>query len=281
MGSGPSDDAYAGTTLGPYRLEERLGEGGSGLVYRARRLDDGRLVALKVLKNQHNADPDQARRFVREARAAGSVAHPNLIEVLDAGDVEGRRYLAMPYVAGRSLADRLAAEGPLPVEGGMRIVAQVAAAVDALHAAGLVHRDIKPSNVLLDADRGAVLTDFGLVKSRDYSALTRPGQMVGTLQYLAPEVLRGSEPGPAADCYAVGCVAYECLAGAPPFAGLGMFALGMAILDQEPGDPCAARDDAPPGLGALVCAALAKDPAARPQSVAAYARMLRVATRSA
>ena len=100
-----------------------------------------------------------------------------------------------------------------------RIVAEIASALDALHAAGLVHRDVKPSNILLDAERGALLTDFGLAKRRDYSMLTAPGQMLGTLDYIAPEMLRGDEPGPSADLYALGCVVFECLAGTPPFGG--------------------------------------------------------------
>ena len=125
-------------------------------------------------------------------------------------------------------------------------MAEIASALDALHAAGLVHRDVKPSNILLDEERGALLTDFGLAKRRDYSMLTAPGQMLGTLDYIAPEMLRGEEPGPSADLYALGCVVFECLAGKPPFGGLSMFEVGMAHLGDVPPDPCAERGDAPP-----------------------------------
>ena len=159
----------------------------------------------------------------------------------------------MRFVAGKSLDDRIREHGPLPLEDTTRIVAEIASALDALHAAGLVHRDVKPSNILLDAERGALLTDFGLAKSRDYSMLTAPGQMLGTLDYIAPEMLRGYEPGPSSDLYALGCVVYECLAGMPPFGGRSMFEVGMAHLGDTPADPCAERDDAPPELSASAC----------------------------
>jgi len=170
---GARSDLETGDSFGPYRLEAELGEGGMGRVFRARRATDGGVVALKVLKGALLGDEQQARRFVHEARAAREVSHPHLLEVLDAGQVEGRRYLAMRYVEGRSLSEHLEAVGRLELREAARIVKQVASALDALHAAGLVHRDVKPSNVMLDAERGALLTDFGLAKGRDYTALTR------------------------------------------------------------------------------------------------------------
>ena len=268
-----------GDAFGEYVVDERLGEGGMGIVFRAIR-EDGKVVALKVLKPGLVADASAARRFAREARAAAEVDHPHLIGLIDTGDVDGVGYLAMRYVPGRSLDDRIRDHGPLPLEDTTRIVAEIASALDALHAAELVHRDVKPSNILLDAERGALLTDFGLAKRRDYSALTAPGQMLGTLDYIAPEMLRGAEPGPSADLYALGCVVYECLAGTPPFGGRSMFEVGMAHLGDVPADPCAERDDAPPELSQRVLAALAKEPAARPPTATAYADMLIAAARS-
>ena len=268
-----------GDAFGEYVIDGQLGEGGMGIVFRAIR-EDGDVVALKVIKPGLVADEKTARRFAREARAAGEVDHPHLIDVLDAGDIDGIGYLAMRYVAGKSLDDRIQANGPLPVEDTMRVVAEIASALDALHAAGLVHRDVKPSNILLDDERGALLTDFGLAKRRDYSMLTAPGQMLGTLDYIAPEMLRGDEPGPSADLYALGCVVFECLAGRPPFGGLSMFEVGMAHLGDEPADPCADRADAPPTLSEVVLRALAKEPSERPPSATAYAEMLLDASRS-
>ena len=262
-----------GDTFGEYVIDGQLGEGGMGIVFRAIH-ENGGVVALKVIKPGLVADANTARRFAREARAAGEVKHPHLIEVIDAGDVDAIGYLAMHYVPGKSLDDRIRDHGPLPLGDMTRIVSEIASALDALHAAGLVHRDVKPSNILLDEERGALLTDFGLAKRRDYSMLTAPGQMLGTLDYIAPEMLRGSEPGASADLYALGCVVFECLAGTPPFGGRSMFEVCMAHLGDEPPDPCAARDDAPPGLSAAVLSALAKEPDDRPASATAYAEML-------
>jgi eukaryotic-like serine/threonine-protein kinase len=262
-----------GDAFGEYLIDEPLGQGGMGIVFRAIR-EDGAVVALKVLKPGLVSDEKATRRFAREARAAAEVVHPHLIEVVDAGDVDGTAYLAMRHVAGRSLDDRIHEHGPLTVPDTTRIVAEVAAALDALHAADFVHRDVKPSNILLDDERGALLTDFGFAKRRDYSMLTAPGQVLGTLDYIAPELLRGAEPGPRTDLYALGCVAFACVSGAPPFAGHSVFEVGLAHLGDPPPDPCAERDDAPPGLSEAVLAALAKRPEERPPSATAYAELL-------
>jgi eukaryotic-like serine/threonine-protein kinase len=266
----------AGHRLGPYRIEARLGQGGMGMVFRAAG-DDGRVVALKVLRDELVADEAFRRRLAREARAAAEVRHPNLVPVLDVGEAGGRVYLAAGYVEGRSLAERLAADGPLGVPELVRLAAEVGDGLEALHGRGIVHRDVKPANILLATDGTAVLGDFGLAKNRAWTVLTRPGQVLGTLAYLAPERIRGEPAGPLSDLYALGCVLYECLAGAPPFAGRGVLRVGMAHLEEEPGDPAAGRADVPPALAWTVRQALAKDPARRPPSPAALARMLRLA----
>jgi serine/threonine protein kinase len=262
-----------GDAFGEYLIDEPLGEGAMGIVFRAVR-EDGAVVALKVLKPALVADEHATRRFAREARAAAEVVHPQLIDLIAAGDVDGTAFLAMRYVAGRSLDDRIAEQGPLPLKDTLRLAAEVGAALDALHAAELVHRDVKPSNILLDAERGALLTDFGLAKRSDYSMLTSPGQMLGTLDYIAPELLRGAKPGPGTDLYAFGCVVFECLAGTPPFGGRSVFEVGMAHLGDRPPDPCHGRDDAPAALSRAVLAALAKRPEERPPSATAYAQLL-------
>jgi serine/threonine protein kinase len=266
-----------GERLGPYRLEARLGEGAMGVVYRAVRDPDGAIVALKVLRDELADDEVFRRRFTREAKAATEVEHRNLVRVLDAGDSGGRFYLAARYVDGRSLADRLGADGPLPLTGLLRLVTEVGGGLQALHERGLVHRDVKPSNILLDADGTAALCDFGLAKGRAYTVLTRPGQVLGTLDYLAPELIRGAPAGPASDIYALGCVAFECLAGAPPFAGRSVLQVGVAHLRQEPPDPVAGRSDVPSAVSWAVRRALAKEPGRRPQTALAFSRMLHVA----
>ena len=265
--------------VGPYRLESVLGEGAVGTVYRAIRVVDGEVVALKVLKGRLAADEVYRRRFAHEARAAQAVAHKHLVPILEAGEAEGRSYLAVAFVAGQTLEDRLA-EGPLRLEDILRLAAGVGAGLDALHEAGLVHRDIKPSNIMLNQEGSALLTDFGLAKGPAYTVLTRPGQVVGTLDYLAPELIKGQEASAASDLYALGCLVYETVAGQPPFAGKGVLEIGVAHLDEEPPDPLQSRPDLPSGLGWALKQALAKEPSERPPTATAYANMLTVASRA-
>jgi serine/threonine-protein kinase len=249
-----------------------------GLVFRAVREPDGQVVALKVLRFQLSADETYRRRFVHEARAAQAVRHKHLVPILGAGEAEGRSYLAVGFVDGRTLEARLRTDGPLPVPDLVHVIAHVAAGLDALHQAGIVHRDVKPSNVLLDANGDAALTDFGLAKGRAYTVLTSPGQVLGTLDYLAPEIVRGQDATPASDIYGLGCVAFECAAGRAPFADRSLLEVTRALLDEEPADPCAERPDAPQGLGWAILQALAKEPEKRPPTATAYAHMLALAS---
>ena len=251
-----------------YRVLELLGEGAGGVVYRA--ADGEQEVALKVLRA---ADPVAQRRFAREARLARESESRHLVRILDVGD----DYFVMPLYEGGSLAAGLARSGSLGVSATIRLAAQLGQALDALHARGVVHRDVKPSNVLLDAAGDAVLTDFGLARGPDATQLTREGQVVGSLHYLAPELIEGSPATPATDVYALGCLLYECLAGAPPFAGRGDAELGYAHLVEPPPDPRARRPELSAELAFAVLTALAKAPWARPTSATALARMLHLA----
>jgi serine/threonine-protein kinase len=257
--------------LGPYGLEELLGEGAMGVVFRAVRADDGREVALKVMKRELAEDEVFRRRFEHEVRAAAEVSHDHLLPVLDSGQLDGRYYLATRYVGGGSLAEHLRRRGPLSHAALVRLTAQVGSALDALHERGIVHRDVKPGNIMLDGERGAQLGDFGLARGRAYTVLTRRGRLVGTLGYLAPELIRGSPATAATDLYALGCTVYECVAGHPPFADRGRFEIGLAHLEDTPPDPTAERDDLPAWLGAAVVRPLEKEPDARPSSSYDYA----------
>ena len=268
-----------GAALGPYRLEGVLGEGGMGVVYRARRDFDGSVVALKVLRPELASDDVYRQRFLREARVASEVEHPHLVAIVDAGEADGTPYLAAQFVAGKTLRAEIATGGPLAIDATLAMAAQVGAGLDALHASGLVHRDVKPSNVMLDQDGRALLCDFGLAKGRAYTVLTSPGQVMGTLDYIAPELIRTGHATGATDIYALGCVVFECLAGAPPFGGLNPFQVGVAHLEEEPPDPCERRPDAPDRLSWAVLRALEKDPERRPNTATAYAHMLALAAR--
>jgi serine/threonine protein kinase len=246
-----------------------------GVVYRAFREPDGPMVALKFLRSELAADPTYRRRFAHEARAAKEIRHPNLVRLLEAGDVDGTYYLAVDFIEGRSLDERIRSAGPLPLAVLLRVIDDVAAGLDALHRGGIVHRDIKPSNIMLARAGHAALTDFGLAKGQGFSVLTAPGQVMGTLDYLAPELIRGRAATAASDIYAFGCVVYEAISGAPPFAGGSGFQVAAAHLANEPGDPCARRPDLAQALGRAVLPALAKEPLERPESAVAYARSLR------
>ena len=251
-----------------------------GVVFRAIREPEGDEVALKVLRAELSADETFRRRFVHEARAAGEVRHKHLVPITDAGEADGRPYLAVAFVRGRTLEARLTEDGPLPIEDVVRVIAHVASGLDALHAGGIVHRDVKPSNVIIDEAGSANLTDFGLAKGRAYTVLTKPGMVMGTLDYLAPEMLRGSEATGASDIYGLGCVTFECTAGRAPFADKSMFDLASAHLNLEPPDPCADRADAPEGLSWAILQALAKEPNKRPPTATAYAHLISFAAGS-
>lgn len=219
-----------GESLGPYRLVEVLGKGGMGLVFRAVHEPDGEVVALKVLRQALSSEETFRRRFAHEARAAARVAHPHLVRILDAGEIDGHQYLAMAYVQGPTLEHRIRMDGRLEVEHLLRLAGDLGAALDALHERGIVHRDVKPSNVLFGPGGAALLTDFGLAKGRDYTALTEPGQLFGSLNYVAPELVRGEPATPATDLYALGCVVFEAATGAAPFAAADPVQIGVGHL---------------------------------------------------
>lgn len=273
----PRSEPDVGDTVGHYRIDAWLGEGAVGVVYRARRESDGGVVALKLLKQRLGEDETFRARFVREARAAQHVEHDHVVPVLDAGEAGGTSYLVAEYVAGGSLEDRLREEGALPIDKALRIAAEIGTGLDALHREGLVHRDVKPSNLMLYEDGRTAITDFGLAKGPAYTVLTKPGQVMGTLDYLAPELIRGEAATPATDIYAFGCVVYECVTGVPPFGGKSLFEIGNAHLNMSPPDPGETRAEVTPSLSWALMKALEKDPAQRPPTATAFASLLDVA----
>ncbi|MCO5166527.1 MAG: protein kinase [Planctomycetes bacterium] len=251
-----------GAAVGPYVLEDLLGRGGMGAVYRARRRQDGARVALKVMTGGSEDDARRALRFQREAELAARLRHPGVVRVHDSGVAEGALYIAMDLIDGAPLAERVGRLAPREAAG---LVAQVARAVEHAHAHGVVHRDLKPDNVLVRRDDGrAVVTDFGLARADDGAALTRTGALVGTPYYMAPEQVAGAPATPATDVHALGAVLYEALTGAPPFRGDALAALMVAITEQVPAPPGRVVPGVDPALDEAVLAALHKDPAARP-----------------
>jgi hypothetical protein len=238
-----------------------------GVVYRALHLDLERTVALKLIASQLAQDQDFRDRFMRESRAAASIDHPNVIPIFYTGEHEGALYIVMRYVEGSDLRTLVRAEGRLAPDRAARIVSQVGAALDAAHARGIVHRDVKPANVLLGPDDHAYLTDFGLTKRlHSHSAPTRSGGWVGTLGYVAPEQIRGERVDARSDVYALGCVLYHSVAGAPPYQRDSDEATLWAHLNDPPAPLRDMVARLPAGFDAVLLRALAKDPDDRFQS---------------
>ncbi len=206
-----------GSALGGYRIDALIARGGMGVVYRATHLALDRPVALKVIAAHLAADDGFRSRFLRESRLAARLDHPNVVPVFDAREEDGELIVAMRLVEGGDLKRAIDREGPLAPDRAIELLGQIAAALDAAHAAGIVHRDVKPHNILVDGDR-AYLSDFGLAKAAGDSGLLSEASVVGTAQYMSPEQWRGEQIGPAADVYSLGCVLYEALTGVVPYA---------------------------------------------------------------
>jgi Tol biopolymer transport system component len=259
-----------GGRLGEFVIVRELGRGGMGIVYEAVQEPLGRRVALKVLAAAASLDAQQIERFSREARAAARLDHPGIVRVITSGEAGSLRYFAMDLVDGEGLDRRIAA-GPLPPGEALAIAAQVADALAAAHAAGLVHRDIKPSNILVDREGRARLADFGLVHDHAAVSITRSASVLGTPAYMSPEQARGEPAAPAHDLYALGAVLFAMLAGRPPFPG----DHPSAVLSQLLTVPAPRLRDVAPGvpapLAAVVDRALDRDPRRRYASAAEFA----------
>ena len=262
MYKGPLPELHEGDEFAGHRILGIAGRGGMGVVYRALQLDLDRPVALKLIAPQLAEDPDFRERFVRESRAAASIDHPNVIPIYYTGEsAEGALYIAMRYVEGSDLRTLVRAEQRLQPARAANIVSQVASALDAAHARGIVHRDVKPANVLLGANDHAYLTDFGLTKRvTSHTGSTRDGGWVGTLGYVAPEQIRGERLDARADVYALGCVLYHSLAGVPPYQRESDEATLWAHLNDDPPSLHDRVPDVPASFDAVVARAMAKDP---------------------
>lgn len=254
-----------GSAIGGYRIRELVGRGGMGRVYLAQdeRLD--RPVALKVLAEELARDGAFRVRLLRESRLAAGLDHPNVVPVYEAGERDGRLFIAMRYVAGPDLAGILRAEGALAPRRVMALASQIAAALDAAHARDLVHRDVKPSNVLVDRQGGhehCYLADFGLTRSIS-SADAPDGQMVGTIDYVAPEQVRGDTVDGRADQYALACLMFECLTGTLPYGSRSDVATLFSHLEEDPPRASERRPELPAALDGVLARAMAKEPAER------------------
>ena len=257
-----------GASFAGYEVESVVGSGGVGILYRARQVRLDRPVALKLVEPQVAADPVIRERLRRETRTVASLDHPNIAPLYEAGEEEGTVFIATRWVEGIELGELIRREGTLGAARAARFAAQLADALELAHGKGLVHRDVKPSNVIVTEEDHLYLTDFGLAKrAGSASGLTGAGQMLGTVDYVAPESIEGEEPEARGDVYALGCVLYEMLTGTAPFAHeAGGMAKMWAQLNADPPLIRAQRPDVPEALEAVVMQALAKRPDDRPSA---------------
>ena len=252
--------------FGRYRLIELIGEGGMGRVFRAHDAQLRQDVAIKVLPAEFATEPGYREQFLREAQTAGQLTEPHIIPIHEAGEIDGQLYLVMPVVDGIDLASLLKRDGPMSPQLAVQVIGQLAAALDAAHAAGLVHRDVKPSNALMTAQGFVCLIDFGIAHGSTATKLSSTGTIVGTFAYMAPERFSAGVADARSDIYALTCVLYECLTGEHPFPGDSMEQQIAGHLTVDPPQPSAGRPAVPPAFDEIIARGMAKDPDERYQT---------------
>jgi eukaryotic-like serine/threonine-protein kinase len=275
-------EAGAGTLSGRYETSERLGTGGMSNVYKATDRILERTVAVKILAEHLSDDERFVARFRREALAVAKLIHPNIVQVYDTGVDEGRHYIVMEYVEGRSGAQILQRQGPVEPEVAAEIGIQACAGLDYAHRRGIIHRDVKPGNLMVfggpvgGGEMIVKLTDFGIARAIEQTRITQVGSVVGTAAYLAPEQVRGEEATPATDVYALGVVLYQFLTGRLPYEGSSLAELAVRQQNEKPLPPDTYNSEVPETLGAAVLRALEGDPNRRYASADELAAGLRL-----
>jgi eukaryotic-like serine/threonine-protein kinase len=283
----PRIQLHAGAQIGPYKLEAPIGAGGMGQVFRALDTRLRRTVAIKFLLGRDIADPAHRRRFLQEARAASALNHPNIVVIYDIAQQDGVDFLTMEHISGQTLKDAIPAGG-MQLDVVSQLGSQVASALAAAHAAGIVHRDIKPANIMVTPDQQAKVLDFGLDKVALYDAqegtqtaveVTTPGTVMGTVAYMSPEQTRGEHVDGSSDVFSLGCVLYQAATGRLPFRGASTLAIMHEIATGTPEAPSSLRADLPIAFDRLIAECLEKNPKQRPAAAEVAADLKRLGSR--
>jgi hypothetical protein len=262
--------------IGPFRILGELGQGGMGKVYKALQPSVNRIVALKVLPEVLEKDETAVRRFAQEAETAANLTHPNIVKVWDASVHQPPYYIAMEFLEGRTLADRLAS-GPLPLHEAVEIMQCVCSALDHAHERGVIHRDIKPTNIMFDGKGKPVVTDFGIARTSDHTRLTASGSIFGTPDFMSPEQAKGQKIDYRSDLYSAAVVFYETLTGRPPFVNDNPLVTMNQIINDPVPPPSSFGTSIPPAVETVLAYALAKNPDERYQGGAELAQALQTA----
>jgi serine/threonine protein kinase len=256
-----------GRTISHYKILEKLGGGGMGIVYKAQDLKLDRYVALKFLPPYLSTHEEEKQRFIHEAKSASALDHTNICTIFEIGETkEGQLFIAMAYYEGETLKEKIA-KRPLPLKEVINISTQIAAGLSKAHEAGIIHRDIKPTNIIVTKEGEVKIVDFGLAKLSGQTKLTKPGSTLGTIAYMSPEQLRGEKVDSRSDIWSLGVVIYEMTTGQQPFKGDYEQAITYAILNEEPESITALRTGVPLDLERVVIKTLAKDTKQRYQHV--------------
>jgi serine/threonine protein kinase len=278
-GSGPNKELSYPRKFGHYEILKELGRGGMATVYLANDTRLERKIALKVPHKSVAADPEYMARFLREARSAANLHHPNICTIFEAGEIAGTPYMTMALIEGKSLTELVAEEFPIPSKRVALIIRKIAQAMEVAHKQGIIHRDLKPSNIMIDTRREPIIMDFGLARredSQDDSRLTQEGLLIGTPIYMAPEVAKkgAALSGVITDVYSLGVILYELLAGRAPYKGT-VQAVLVQVMRGQPKPPSKIRPDIDPSIEAICLKAMAKDPVERYQTMTEFAQALR------
>ncbi len=260
-----------------YRLIELIGEGGMALVYKAECSLLCRTVAVKILRPQYASDAEFVERFRREARAAASLSHPNVVNIFDVGQQDGMDYIVMEHIPGETLKNVIKKEAPIAIDRALEITRQIAAALNHAHQRNIVHRDIKPHNILITPDGQVKVTDFGIARAISASSFTQAGMVVGSVHYASPEQVRGGVVGPQSDLYSLGCVLYELLTGKVPFSGDTSIAIALQHLQANPIPVRQLRPEVPPLVENIVQRSMAVEPGDRYPTALAMLKEIAIA----